>query len=150
MSSREYATPLRLELRPSTILARFVFALYLSALGMALVAELEFWQKVLLALLILASGGIHWTRYPLGHNKSRIQALIWHQGSAWQIERRDSIEAAYLGSERLVLAWLVILQLKPETGGRLYLAIVPDMLDSDCFRRLRVRLRMMQTQSKQG
>jgi hypothetical protein len=145
MSSREYATPLRLELRPSAILTRLVFTLYLSAFGMVLVAELVFWQKVLLVLGILASGVVHCLKYPLGHNKNRIRALVWHRGSAWQIEREGSIEAATLGSEGRVLAWLVVLQLKPETGGRLYLVLAPDMLDSDCFRQLRVRLRMMQT-----
>lgn len=148
MSLKVYATPLRLDLRPSRKLAIIVAVTYGCALGLVMLAHLVLWQKTLLCVLILASAVVHYQRYPLANNKNRIRALVWNQGSAWQIEREYSADAASLGPEALVLAWLVILQLRPEAGGRLYLAIVPDMLDSESFRRLRVRLGMTQVEKE--
>lgn len=148
MSSNAYATPLRLDLKPSVILARLTGAAYLCALAAMVLSGIEFWQKALAGLLLAGGGIFHLLGYPLGNNRHRIRSLVWNSGTAWEIVRKDSGESASLGPETLVFAWLVILQLKPEQGRWLYLPILPDMLDKDDFRRLRVRLRMLRGTAK--
>lgn len=142
MSSKEYATPLRLELRPSQLLSRCVVMMHLFVLALSVFGPFAVWQKLLLTVLILCGWLYHQRRYPLGNNRRRVQALVWHREGNWEIERQGIIDVARMGPEAFVLPRLVILQLRPQAGGRLYLAILPDMLDMESFRQLRVRLRM--------
>jgi hypothetical protein len=67
--------------------------------------------------------------------------LAWQTDGDWQLLFQDgSDRTGQLRPDTYVSLWLVILRFQLEQGGRCSVVILPDMLDPQSFRRLRVRL----------
>jgi hypothetical protein len=139
--SRKYATPLHLELGRSRLLW-----LYLTLLHGALLVTLPFVQLpgsfVLLLTLVLVLSYLRYRRlYWLTANRDSIRSLVWGSAERMQLTLESGQGAgASLLPHGFVLSWLVILHLRLDTGRKRYLIVLPDMLDAESFRRLRVRL----------
>ncbi len=138
---RKYATPLHLELGRSRLLW-----LYLTLLHGAILVTLPFVQLpgsfVLLLTLVLVLSYLRYRRlYWLAANPDSIRSLVWGSAERMQLTLGSGQGAgASLLPHGFVLSWLVILHLRLDTGRKRYLVVLPDMLDADGFRRLRVRL----------
>ena len=142
MWSNEYATPLHLDMKPSRVLTLAVGAMHVLAFALAVSGPDAAWQRVGLGLLVTGSWLHLRARHPLWPNAARITRLVWGRDASWEVGRSDRVESARLGREAVVTPYLVIVALELESGRRLHLPILPDMLDRDTFRRLRVRLRL--------
>jgi hypothetical protein len=70
-----------------------------------------------------------------------IQSLVWEEGNRWRLTLRSGQETgASLRPYVFLQPWLVILHFRRDDGHAARLVLLPDMLDADSFRRLRVRL----------
>jgi hypothetical protein len=94
-----------------------------------------------LAVVIVISFIWQWRRTRL-NDPARIHRLVWEADDDWTLWCNDSTElVGQLRPESYESTWLVILRLQLQQGGRRTIVILPDMLDRQSFRRLRVRLR---------
>jgi hypothetical protein len=70
-----------------------------------------------------------------------IQSLVWEEGNRWRLTLHGGVETgAVLRPFVFLKPWLVILHFRRDDGRAARLVLLPDMLDADSFRRLRVRL----------
>ena len=135
MSHAAYASPLVLEPRRSRYL--FVYLVLIHALALAMLAAP---LNLPLALRLGVAGAVvlsfiwQMTRVPP-------HRLVWQADGDWQLFFAEASErTGQLRPDSYVSPWLVILRFKLEKGGRCGVVIMPDMLDPQSFRRLRVRL----------
>jgi len=98
---------------------------------------------LLIAAGILASLAWYWPRHASRTSAASIRTLTWDGDGTCHLQRRGgAVSRATLCRQAFVQPWLVILQLREQGRLRRHLVILPDMLDSGAFRRLRVRLGM--------
>ncbi len=152
MSSTAYATPLRLELKPSRTLFWLLTFSHLGAAGLLSTMSLPFWVKAFLGMSVLVSYLWLVGRHALLRHPGAAVSLLWPRGDHWQVQSRNGAQvSALLSPESFVHPWLTVLLLKPESGGRARnVVLLPDMLDAEAFRRLRVRLRLEYKGGKNG
>lgn len=137
MSSRESAAPLRLELRPSHRRRQWRRLTHLAAL-----ACLPLLQSFWLAAAVSGAVALSW------HVSRREPArtLLWQDEGRWSLCADGHESAATLAAAPFVQTWLVILPLRVEGQRRVRrIAVFPDNLPEQDFRRLRVRLRNADT-----
>ena len=144
MSSTAYATPLRLELKPSRTLFWLLTFSHLGAAGLMPTMSLPIWASAFLGLSVAASYLWLMASHALKRHPGAVVSLLWPSGIQWQVRSRNGQEvSAQLSPESFVRPWLTVLLLRPETGGRARnVVLLPDMVDAEAFRRLRVRLRL--------
>ncbi len=147
MWSTAYATPLRLELKPSPKLLWVLAFAHLGAAGLLLTTSLPAWAVSCLALGVLGSFLWLTTRHALLMQSGAVVWLLWGAGNEWLLGARDGTRmAAQLNPQSFVRPWLTVLLLAPASGGPMRnVVILPDSLDAESFRRLRVRLRLEST-----
>ena len=142
MSHAAYASPLVLEPGVSRYLILYLVVIHTLALAVVaaplnLPAALRFG----VAIMIVFSFIRQWRR-TREHDPARIHRLVWEADDDWTLWCNDSTElVGQLRSDSYESIWLVILRLQLQQGGRRTLVLLPDMLDRQSFRRLRVRLR---------
>jgi len=97
------------------------------------------WPAALVvALLGLRCVAVHAT----GRAGRAIVHLSWDAGGRWRLIQRDGrVLDAVLAHGTYSHPALVALALRSADGGLRRVLVVPDRIDVDCFRRLRVRLR---------
>ena len=137
MSSRESAAPLRLELRPSRRRRQWRRLTHLAAL-----ASLPLLQSCWLAAAVFGAVALSW------HASRREPALtlLWQGDGRWSLFEDGGEYGAALAEHPFVQPWLVILPLRVEGLRRVRrIAVFPDSLPEQDFRRLRVRLRNADT-----
>lgn len=134
---------LRISIRRSPVLALMLTALHGAALALLLAAAMPIWVDALSALAILASAvhavSLHaWQATP----RAIVGLEISEDCRAWLIDRTDTAQPAELLPSSVVMPWLTVLNFR-EPGKRWprALVIVPDRVDADPYRRLRVWLR---------
>lgn len=139
MSSPRYASPLRLELRRSRWLALYLASVHAGALLLIPLLPLGAVLGTALAGLIAASFlGNYIARVQMRRDKS-IVALVWGRDGDWLlIERGGRTPVCSLRPDSYVHPRLCLLNFAGERRGSVVL--LPDSLDSESFRRLRVRL----------
>ena len=144
MSSTAYATPLRLDLRPSRTLFWVLTVSHLGAAGLLTASRLPPWAAVALTACVLASYIWLVSRHALLRQAGAVVCLLWGKGNEWRVSSRSGAEIlARLSPESFVRPWMTVLLLRPEGGGHTRsVVIMPDTLDAEVFRRLRVRLRL--------
>ncbi|MGE0858274.1 MAG: protein YgfX [Gammaproteobacteria bacterium] len=128
-----------LALRRSRRLPRVLLALHLA--GMALVAV--YWPLTLASAAWLALLGAHgaWQWMRLRGAARWVRQIEIDTRGAWRLAYADGRRLdVRLTHAPLVLPWLVALEFRAADGRRHDLLLLPDMLDPDAFRRLRVRL----------
>ncbi len=134
--------PLSLSLRPS----RRLFLLLTLAHGAAAAAlaalGLDPWIGVPMLLGVILS--LAWQLRRL-FGAQRIVELILHKDGALEYVRRDGTAASgKVDPQTMVTAWLTVLLLRSGAGRRCEaLTLLPDTLESEDFRRLRLWLRWL-------
>lgn len=127
--------PLELTLRPSRLYRLILVLAHGLALAGIWLAALPAWVKALLALALFAGALWLWREYSSGPRGLRVS-------QSGQIELLDSgWQAASLGGRPVVLPWFVNLAVVLEGGRTRRLALLPDSVEADGFRKLRVWLK---------
>ena len=125
------------------MLAAVLGVAHASALAVTLVVTLPAWAKLVIAMAILASGGISLCRSALQRSRSAIIELEAEEGGRISCRTRDGQwhEAQVLSSS-FISPWLTVLNLRVAGAAWVrHLLILPDNVEQDAFRRLRVLLR---------
>ena len=139
MSSPGYAAPLRLELRPSRRLALYLGVTHAGALALLPLLPVAPLTGALLAALVMLSLAREFPARVLMRGERAVVALVWTREGDWHLlERGGRTRVCRLrpGSFRHPL--LTVLGFSG--GRRCSVVLLPDSLDRDSFRRLRVRL----------
>lgn len=143
-SSTRFAVPFRVQLKTSFILNGALLLMYLGAGYWLWAFELTILFKlVMLAALVVGCIG-HVRHYLLHRGRRSVVSLVWRDEASWQLEtaRGERVEARLLGSS-YVTPWLIVLNFRPQAGGRAWpVVILPDSVDSTTFRRLGMKLRL--------
>ena len=114
------------------------------ALVALLLAPLSWPLRALLALLLLLSLRYSVARWPLLARRRSVVALLRDETGEWHATLAGGEELdVRLLPDSFVSTWLVVLNFSPaKSHGSLSVVILPDMLDRNTLRRLRVLLRM--------
>ncbi len=133
MSFNTYAAALRLELKPSR--QRRVWRLLSHLTIVATLPRLQsFWLGAAVAVVVLLSLYRSTTEPDI--------TLLWHSDGRWTMFENGDETAVTLAESAFIQPWLVILPLHVDARHHVRrIAIFPDMLSTQEFRRLRVRLR---------
>ena len=143
MLSRKFATPLNLEIAPSRIMGAWLMLTHTVPLLVWPLLPFAAWLLAPLATITGFSLWWHWRRYAVRVHKDAIRQLHWGAGQECRLLLVSGHQAAAtLLPQAVVLRWLVILHFRGPGRQLRHLVILPDMLSSDLFRHLRVRLRI--------
>ncbi len=139
--SGKYATPLRLELGRSRLLQLYLGLLHGVALLILPFMQLPATIVLPVALVLLLSYLRYRRRYWRAAHPDAVRSVVWGVADRVELTLGSGRRAdATLLPQGFIQPWLVILHLRPDTGRRRHLMVLPDMLDAESFRRLRVRL----------
>jgi hypothetical protein len=101
------------------------------------------WLLTALAAGVLLSLWWHWYIYVHRTHRYSVRGFHWGEARHCQLQLgTGQWITAQLAPQALILPWLVILHFDAGQSRRRHLVIAPDMLASDPFRRLRVRLKL--------
>ena len=134
---------LRINLSRSRILAVALTAVHAIALGAVLPLDLDLALRAALGAALAASLAHSLCRHAFLLTPNAVVALEVKDGETCRAQRRngEAHDAQILGTT-YVTPWLTVLNLRPE-GRRLarHVLVVPDNIERDLFRQLRVVLR---------
>ncbi len=141
---KETVPSLRLTPKRSTLLLSFILIAHLSASAVLLFLPLEFWWQLTILLLITVSlvqaARIHLFR----SNAVAINSAEWNSEGEWMLHTANGNElAAQLQVSSYVQPWLIVLNFSISRFQRRSLILLPDAVDPDLLRRLRVRLKLL-------
>lgn len=145
MSSPEYAAPLRLERRVSRRLLAGIALAYGGAAIVPWLLPLDVVLRVSLSLLAIATG-LRAGREQCWGSRATV-ALCWERDGRWRLRRRDgTVETARLLAGSYLQPQLAVLRFALESEVRFprvrNVVLLPDGVDAESFRRLRVRARL--------
>jgi len=143
-SSAKFAVPFRINLKTSFILSGALLFMYLGAFYWLCAFDLNLLIKLFVVTGLIVGFINHTRQYLFKTSKRAIINLIWHDQNQWQLDTAsgERVKAKLLGSS-FVNPWLIVLNFKPEQGGRMLpVVIMSDGVDSTTFRRLSAKLRM--------
>lgn len=133
---------MRLELRPSRLLALWALITHAGALVCLWLAEPPLWAEVALGALILAGYLDLCTRHVLRTRPGAVVALIHPDRGPWRVVTRDgTVLAADIRGDTWVHPWLILLSFERRPKGTMTVLLPPDGADPNELRRLRVLLR---------
>jgi toxin CptA len=135
--------PFIIALRPSRNLAWLLGLAHLAAAGAVAVLELPLWLAIALVLSLAAHGVTQVARLALLRGADSVVAVEAGRASGVPFRQRDGAwhEGRLVGSS-YVAPGLTVLNLKLAGARRLrHVVILPDAVDAEDFRRLRVWLR---------
>jgi hypothetical protein len=126
----------------------WLVAIHAAALLVLPFMMLPLWIIPLLAGAVLCSLYWCWPRYASRRAPGAIRLFTWLDGTDCVIGQpgNDDVPAT-LAPYAFILPWLVILYFRRGTWRRECLVILPDMVDDESFRLLRVRLKMAMSQT---
>jgi toxin CptA len=135
MSHDAYANPLVLEPRRSRYLFIYLCVVHTMALlALAVPINLPLFPRFGIATLVIFSFIRQLRRLPP-------QCLVWEADGEWQLFYADGNKSTgQLRADSYVSTLLVVLCFRLQSGGTRSVVILPDMLDPQSMRRLRVRL----------
>ena len=137
------SAPLYLELHPSRIFALVLLVIHLGAAGCLLIVPLPWPVHIVAVGAILFSFRYTLFRWALQRHDKSVTALLWDDLGEWKLFFRSGEEVVRLEPDTLVSSWLVVLNFSATAAAGHYSAVIlPDSLDRESFRRLRVRLRL--------
>lgn len=132
---RTYATPLKIDINPSKTYLIFVLVVTSMACFSISLLSTNFWFRFVLILIVSA-----FSIYVYIIN-NRPKNIIWSSQNKWEVVDKEKYSAALL-PDSIVLPWLVVLNFRLETGRNKSLIVFADAIDSQSFRKLRVRLKV--------
>ena len=158
MSSRKYASPLLVDIIPSRWLLVAMLVLHVGAMSLVALTSLSIAIKVGINLLIITEFTLvllrfGWctTWFSIAIPMMQYKSVEWDDNDQWLLRDQDNQEhAALLLPGSYVHPYLVIVNLrllnKSWFSRNVYLVFLPDNIDRELFRRLRIRLRWYSNQ----
>ena len=152
MSNRNYTSTLRLEIKNSPGLTGIVIAMHAGAFIMLIISGLPVIVKVALTTMVVVSLLVI---FPLSSHSSffrfrrqfipSVKSAVWNGDDSWSLKVAGSEDLqAELSGSSFVHPQLTIVNLKlmDQPWYRRYRSLVflPDNIDAESFRRLRIRL----------
>ena len=130
------------KLQPSRYLAAVLVVVHGSALAVLFPLTLPVWARTALAIVILFSLAYHLRRDALLSSRIAVMALLLEEEQAVLTLRGGDQLAGQVLRTTLVTPFLTVLNVRPQ-GARLARSVVilPDSMDAETFRQLRVRLK---------
>lgn len=149
MSSKKYAAPLRLDLRPSLLLSLLVAAMHIVALASVWLLSLPSWLSVLASILLVYSAWHNIAHHALRRRANSIVALLWDEHDQWHLLTRAGERLqAMLSADSFVHPKLVVLNYKLPGRWRGRSVVIPaDAMALQPLRQLRVRLKLTSCKS---
>lgn len=146
--SGQYATPLQFEIGPSRILPVWLLLIHGAAMLVLPLLPVPLPLRLALAGVVVLSLAWYWHRMVSRNYPYAVRELRWEAGRdcVLQLASGEQLQAQ-LAPRAFVMPWLVILYFR---GRPRQLVLLPDMLSTEAFRRLRVRLRMELQQHSNG
>jgi len=144
MSSKKYASPLQLELKPSRLLFSIVLALHTIALLMIYLLPVNSLLKLFTALLVISTF-MYFVYYQAFRKSAKaIIKVIWDASDEWFLVTRSGEQMpANLVGDSFSHPRLAVLNFKiPEHFFQKRVVLLRDNVDENLFRRLRVRLKI--------
>lgn len=139
MSSRQYAVPLRIKLQPSLLLSTFIISSHMLTFGVLWFLPVQVGWILLLSTVLTASAYHSLKNHCF--ERHRIHEIIYDRDGDWKL---------FIGNEREVYAdlqadsyrhpFLSILNFKTEDNEKYSVVLLPDNVDRNIFRELRVLL----------
>lgn len=115
---------------------------YGGALAVLLNADVHYLLE-LLGVTAVVAGFVLAVREHVLHLGAGIASAQLRSDGSWSLQCGDGVRAqAHLEGESVVLSWITILNFRTTDGRRRSLLLLPDNIDGNAFRRLRVRLRL--------
>ncbi len=139
MSQKKYRQPLVLEPGPSRRLFIALLVVHLLAVSALILPLTLSWYWRSIVLLAVASSA--WFSLYKGRF-NRVKNACWRMGGDFELQLKNGkkLRASLLAGS-LVTEWLIILRLLSKNGRKHEWLLLPDMIDSETYRRLSVRLR---------
>ena len=137
---KEFASLLTLELRPSAVFNYFWIVVHSLAVFAVVYASIHWYLQIFLLLLL----ALHFVFQRQAKNQP--DKLIWLNGNDWRLYDKnndDEYTQASLTPMSFLSSWLVILVLETENEKRVNVLVLFDSLDTEIFRRLKVRLTIL-------
>ncbi len=134
--SRAYATPLRLEIKPSPIRRYFYIALILISSLSVLLMPLPVLIQLVIVCLVLY---FVWRDY-----KCRLAplSLVWLQANDWRIIKYGVEYNAALCAGSFNSAYLMALNFKLQSGQHINVLFLANEVSAEAYRQLRVRFKV--------
>ena len=141
--SRKYATPLHLDIGPSRLLGRWVVLVHGVPLLMWPVLQSGGWLMLAVTSTLLFSLVRSWRLQVSRHHPDAVCSMVWGEEKDCLLGLHSGRqEEVSMGAQAFILPWLVILHFNSRRRPMRYLVLLPDMLDHEMFRKLRVRLKV--------
>jgi len=113
------------------------------ALVVLMLLQLPGWLNLLIASAVLVGLLRSWRKLVRRSHPDAVRSLLWGEDMHCQLTLNSGQQQAVeLASHTFILPWLVILYFEAPRWRQQQLVLLPDMLDTDVFRRLRVRLKI--------
>ncbi len=136
--------PLRLTPHYSKQLAGYLLTTHLVALFVAITLIKPGWLAFALALLTLFSLTHSYRCHLSYQGKSAIRSAELDGQNRWLLQQANGETfTAELLLNSYIHPWLCVLNFRNQYGKRQSLVILPDRIDGESFRRLRVRLKLL-------
>ncbi|MBN4079231.1 hypothetical protein JYT26_01180 [Beggiatoa alba] len=144
MSSPKYAQPLRLQPKISRILTGLLTVGHLGAIAVLFPLDFSMLIKLVIAAVLVVSLLVALRKQPGSVGEGDVHKLTWSADGEWLLETTGGeLITATLHESTYVHPWLVVLNFRQENKrGLLSVVLVPDALDAETFRELRVRLKV--------
>ena len=140
MSWSESGPPLQIDLQRSRLLTGYLFLLLVTVLAAIALLDAPLWFRLLLVLPVIGT-----IIHALCHHAWRVTGaalveLHWHGDGDWRAHTRAGEDLAMeLMSDSYWHARVLVLNFR-SSGRRHSVVLLPDMLERNLFRQLRVRL----------
>jgi hypothetical protein len=143
--SNQFILPVLVFIRPSLYLKFFIYGIHAGALPAVFAANLSWSIRcLLLGVLIISLMHAIWTNVLQKNPDSPVQLLLDADDEWWLTTASGQTIRVRLIATAFVHPLLTVLPFRA-ARGRHAVILTPDAVDTDSFRRLRVRLRFLQS-----
>ena len=141
--SRKYATPLRLDIASSRMMGEWVMLVHALPILLLPALPTSGWLSLAVTAALFVSLVRTWRLQVSRHHPDAVCSMVWGEGKDCLLSLHSGgQEEVSMGAQAFILPWLVILHFNSRRRHMRYLVLLPDMLDRQVFRKLRVRLKV--------
>ena len=134
--------PIHLNVAVSRQLAAWIVSSHAVMLALVFcIPNLHNAAKIGLAVFILASALYYWRRFMQRQHAKAVHAAVFYAIDEWRIHTSTGSYFASLQPSSFIHPWLCVLHWRTDSGKAYTLILLPDSVDRDVLRRLRVRLK---------
>lgn len=126
-------------IRPSRWHAALLAVVHLLALVALALSGVQIWLAVALGVAVLASFAYTLRRFAMLRDARSVVRVEW-RADGWRLALRSGESVTAHLESSVVLGWLVVMNFRDATRTHFPVTVLPDSVDADAFRRLRVLL----------